>query len=280
MGVPLLHGRDLSPADSGDAPGAIVINRSAAKRFFGDADPIGQTMQWSMGKTQSSMTVVGVAEDVRQEEATDPLVPEIFVEYRQYLRFHDVDAPARQNETAIGFLSFALRTTSNPSALIPAVRQSIAAIDPNIGIDAIAPMEQLEASSRAKQRFYAVMLGVFAVVSAVLAAIGVYGVLAYAVTLRAKEIGVRIALGARAGQVLALVMRRGLLLTAVGVPLGLAAAAAGARSLESMLFGIKPFDPPTFIAVAIGFAIVAAVASYVPALGATRVDPMVTLRDE
>jgi putative ABC transport system permease protein len=173
-----------------------------------------------------------------------------------------------------------LRTTSDPSALIPAVRQSIAAIDPNIGIDAIAPMEQLEASSRAKQRFYAVMLGVFAVVSAVLAAIGVYGVLAYAVTLRAKEIGVRIALGARAGQVLALVMRRGLLLTAVGVSLGLAAAAAGARSLESMLFGIKPFDPPTFIAVAIGFAIVAAVASYVPALGATRVDPMVTLRDE
>ena len=178
MGVPILQGRDLAPADNGDAPGAIVINRSAARRFFGDSNPLGQSMEWIVGKTQSHMTVVGVAEDMRQEEATDPLVPEIFFDYRQYLRFHDVDNPARQNEGVIGFLSFALRTTGQPAALIPAVREATAAIDPNIGIDAIAPMEQLEASSRARQRFYAVMLGVFAAISAVLAAIGVYGVLA------------------------------------------------------------------------------------------------------
>jgi len=280
MGVPILQGRDLSPSDSGDAPGAIVINRSAAKRFFGDANPIGQSMEWSMSKTQSTMTVVGVAEDVRQEEATDPLVPEIFVEYRQYLRFHDVDAPGRQNETAIGFLSFALRTTGDPATLIPVVRESIASIDPNIGIDAIVPMEQLEATARSRQRFYAVMLGIFAAVSAVLAAIGVYGVLAYAVAQRTAEIGVRMALGATTGQVLALIMRRGLMLTAVGVTLGLAAAAAGARSIESMLFGIAPLDPPTFAIVAVGFAILAALASYLPARHATKVDPVVALRQE
>ena len=280
MGVPILQGRDLSPADSGDAPGAIVINRSAARRDFGDANPIGQSMEWVVGKTRSRMTVVGVVEDVRQEEATDPLVPEIFVDYRQYLRFHDVDRPAGQNEGAIGFLSFALRTTGAPAALIPAVRESIVAIDPNIGIDAIAPMEQLEASSRAKQRFYAVMLGVFAVVSAVLAAIGVYGVLAYAVAQRTKEIGVRMALGAQAGQVLSLIMRRGLALTVAGVTAGLIVAAAAARSIESMLFGITPFDPSAFAAVAIGFAVVAAVASYVPAKRATRVDPVVALRED
>ena len=280
MGVPILQGRDLSPADSGDAPGAIVINRSAASRYFGETNPIGQTMEWVVGKTQSNMTVVGVAEDVRQEEATDPLVPEIFVDYRQFLSFHDVDAPQRQNESAIGFLSFALRTTGDPEALVPSVRRSIVAIDPNIGIDAIVPMERLEASSRSRQRFYAVMLGVFAGVSALLAAIGVYGVLAYAVTQRTKEIGVRMALGAGAGQVMALIMRRGLALTAIGVALGLVAAAVGARSIESMLFGIRPLDPPTFAAVAIGFAIVAALASYFPARHATHVDPAVTLRDE
>jgi predicted permease len=280
MGVPILDGRDLSPADSGDGPGAIVINRSAARRFFGDADPIGQSMNWVFGKSQSQMTVVGVAEDVRQEAATDSLVPEVFVDYRQFLAFNASDLPARHNEFAIGFLSFALRTTGDPALQIPAVRQSIAAIDPNIGIDAIAPMEDLEASSRARQRFYAAILGVFAAVSALLAAIGVYGVLAYAVSQRTKEIGVRMALGARADQVLALILRRGLLLTTIGVTLGLVAAAAGARSMESMLFGIQPIDPPTFAAVAIGFASVAALASYFPARQATRVDPAVTLRDE
>jgi putative ABC transport system permease protein len=164
--------------------------------------------------------------------------------------------------------------------LIPAVRETVRAIDRNIGVDVIAPMEHLEASSRSKERFYAVMLGVFAAVSALLAAIGVYGVLAYAVAQRTKEIGVRLALGARAGQVLALVMRQGLALTAAGLAIGFIAAAAGARSIEAMLFGITPLDPPTFTAVAVGFTIVAAAASYVPARYATRVDPAVTLRDE
>jgi putative ABC transport system permease protein len=215
-----------------------------------------------------------------QEQATDPLVPEIFFDYRQFLAFHDVDNPARQNEGVIGFLSFALRTTGDPATLIPAVRETINRIDPNIGIDAIAPMEQLEASSRSKQRFYAAMLGIFAVVSGLLAAIGVYGVLAYAVVQRTREIGVRLALGARASQVLGLILRQGLALTIAGLALGLIAAAAGARSIESMMFGITPIDPPTFAAVAVGFALVATIASYLPARYATRIDPAVTLRDE
>jgi putative ABC transport system permease protein len=279
MGVPQLQGRDLAPSDSGDAPGVIVINRSAAHHFFGETNPVGQSMQWVVGKTQANMTVVGVVEDVRQEDATDPLVPEIFFDYRQYLALPG-GTPAGQNESAIGFLSFALRTTGDPAALIPAVRESIAAIDRNIGIDVIAPLEQLEASSRSRQRFYAVMLVVFAVVSAVLAAIGVYGVLAYTVAQRTKEIGLRMALGAQARQVLALIMRRGLALAGIGVALGLVAAAAAARTIESMLFGITALDPSTFVAVAVGFATIAALASYFPARHATLVDPAITLRDD
>jgi putative ABC transport system permease protein len=237
-------------------------------------------MEWVVGKTQSHMTVVGVVEDMHQEDATDALVPEIFFDYRQYLRFHDVDSPAKQNEAAIGFLSFALRTTGDPAAMVPAVRESIRGIDPSIGIDAIVPMSELEASSRSQQRFYAIMLGAFAAISALLAAIGVYGVLAYAVAQRTREIGVRLDLGARAGQVLALIMQRGLVLTAAGLLLGVAAAAASARSIEAMLFGITPLDLPTFSAVAIAFFIVAALASYVPARHATKVDPAVTLRED
>lgn len=280
MGVPILQGRDLAPSDSGDAPGAIVINRAAAHHYFGDANPVGQVMEWVVGKTQSSMTIVGVVEDVRQVKATDEIVPEVFFDYRQYLAFHDVDNPAKQNEGVIGFLSFALRTAGDPAVMVPAVRGTIRDIDPNIGIDAIAPMEQLENSSRSKQRFYAVMLGVFATVSALLAAIGVYGVLAYSVVQRTKEIGVRVALGARAGQVLALIMRRGLSLAGSGVALGLVIAVFAARTLESMLFGITALDPATFAIVAIGFAAVAAMASYFPARHATAIDPAITLRNE
>jgi len=278
MGVPVLEGRELLPSDDGGAPGAIVMNRLAARRYFGDASPVGQIMEWHVGKTRSAMTVVGVVEDVRQRGATDLLVPEIFVDYRQYLAFHDVDGPARQNETAIGFLSFALKTAGDPVVLVPAVREVLNSVDPNIGIDAILPMERLEASSRARERFYAVVLGVFAAVAALLAAIGVYGVLAYAVVQRTKEIGVRMALGARRGQVLGLIMQKGMLLTTLGVAVGLAGAAAGARSLESMLFGVAPLDPWTFVVVAIGFTLVAAVASYLPARRATKVEPVVALR--
>jgi putative ABC transport system permease protein len=141
-------------------------------------------------------------------------------------------------------------------------------------------MERLVANSVARQRFYAVVLGVFAGVAALLAAIGIYGVLAYAVIQRTQEIGVRIALGARRQQVLNLVLRRGLLLAAAGIALGLAGAGAGTRYLQGMLFGVTPLDGVTFTVVAVGFTLVAALASYVPARRATHVDPMVALRSE
>lgn len=288
MGVPILAGRDLSPADSGGAPGALVLNRSAAQKYFGtecaaDAcrnSPIGQRMDWHVGKAQAQMTVVGVVEDMRQRTATEPLAPEIFFDYRQYLALIDRDLPQRQNEAAIGFLSFALQTARAPATLVPAVRETVSGLDANIGIDAILPMDRLEASATARERFYAVLLGVFAGIAGLLAAIGIYGVLAYSVVQRTQEIGIRMALGAQRAQVLLLVIRQGVMLTAVGVVLGLAGAAAGSRYLQGMLFGVTPLDARTFAAVALAFSLVAVAASYLPARRATAVDPIVALRVE
>jgi putative ABC transport system permease protein len=283
MGVPILQGRDLSTADDAASPLAVVINRVLAQRYFG-SNPVGQTVDWQFDKATFQVVVVGVAEAVRQEAATDELRPEVFVDYRQYMKAQaDVRPDAAAlilNEGAIGFLSFAIRTQDNPSTLIPGVRELIRSFDPNIGIDAIAPMADLEAASVARERFYAVMLTVFAAIAAILAAIGVYGVLAYAVVQRTQEIGVRMALGARRRQVMALVLGRGVALSAIGVTVGLIGASAASRYLQSMLFGIQPLDVSTFALVAAAFMLIAIAASFLPARRATTVDPVVALRHE
>ncbi|HJU42843.1 MAG TPA: ABC transporter permease [Vicinamibacterales bacterium] len=283
MGVPILSGRDLRPTDEAGAPLVVVINRVMADRYFG-SNAVGRTVDWHLDKAVIPVTIAGVAETVRQRTAFEELRPEIFVDYRQYMKLEaDLrpDAAALiNNEGAIGFLSFAIRTNDNPAALIPSVRETIRSLDPNIGIDAISPMADLEATSVARERFYAVILAVFAGVAALLAAIGVYSVLAYAVSQRTQEIGVRMALGAQRGQVLALVLRRGLALSTLGVVLGLIGAAAGSQYLQSMLFGIEPLDISTFALVAATFTLVAAAASYLPARRATTVDPVVALRHE
>jgi putative ABC transport system permease protein len=164
--------------------------------------------------------------------------------------------------------------------VVSQVRDAITRADANAALDAIMPMDSLVANSVARHRFYAVMLTVFASVAALLAAIGIYGVLAYSVVERTREIGLRMALGARRHEVLGLVLRRGLFCAAIGILLGLAGAAAGTRYLQAILYGVTPLDATTFAAVALTFAAVAAFASYLPARRATRVDPMVALRVE
>jgi putative ABC transport system permease protein len=283
MGVPVIAGRDLSPSDNAAASPVIVINRTMASRYF-QGNAVGQLVDWHLDKAVFQVAVAGVVEDVRQRTATEELRPEIFVDYRQYMHAEATVKPGNaervQNEGAIGFLSFAVRTGGDPAALVPMVRESVAAADPNIGIDAIAPMRDLEANAVARERFYAVILGLFAAVAALLAVIGVYGVLAYAVVQRTQEIGVRMALGAQRSQVLGLILRRGLALAAIGVTLGVVGAAGAARYLQSMLFGIDALDPITFVAVASGFIAIALLASYFPARRATRVEPVVALRCE
>jgi putative ABC transport system permease protein len=282
MGVPILDGRELETGDVANAAPVIVINRSAARRFFESARAVGQVVNWYVSDTSVQMTVVGVVEDVRQESLAQETFPEVYVDYRQFLSLLEKwpEYTRRQNEWAIGFLSFAIRTGDAPASVIPAIRRLTGSVDPNIGIDALVPMTRLVASSMARQRFSAVMLGAFAGVAAVLAAIGIYGVLAYLVVQRTSEIGIRMALGAQRAQVLALVLRKGLILTAIGITLGLIGAVAVTRVLQGMLFGITPLDPQTFLGVAVMFGLVTTFASYVPARRATKVDPVVALRSE
>lgn len=286
MGVPLLAGRYLDDRDGAGAPYAVLINRTVANRFYGTANPVGTTMTWhapSMPKSPAMtfpVQVVGVVEDVRQGRVAVPAYAEIFMDYRQIIESHErLKFPTpRIEQIGFGFLSFGVRTRGNPAAAMPDVRRVVRTVDGNAGIDAIHTMDRMVGYSMARQRFYAVLLGVFAAVAGVLAAIGIYGVLAYSVVQRTQEIGIRMALGAERGQVLALVMRRGVALASIGIVAGLIGAFAGARYLQSMLFGVEPRDPATFIAVAAMFAVVTGAAAYLPARRATRVDPMVALR--
>jgi putative ABC transport system permease protein len=287
MGVPLLSGRYLEERD-GAGPLTVVVNRSVARRYFGDANPVGQTLIWRTGQGLNAnlqpfdapLEIVGVVEDVRQGRVAEPAYAEIFMDYRQVRAVHErMRFPkGRVEQISFGFMSFGVKTRTEPSAFIPAIRDAVRGVDPNASLDAIHTMDEMVGYSTARQRFYAVLLGIFAGVAGLLAAIGIYGVLAYAVVQRTQEIGVRMALGAERRQVMSLILRRGVMIAAIGITVGIAGAFAGARYMQSMLFGVEPRDPATFAGVALMFAAVALIASYLPARRATKVDPMVALR--
>jgi predicted permease len=282
MGIPLLAGRDFLGADVSVAPVVVVMNQSAARLYFGAAHlAVGQRVDW-VGGGVTQVTVIGVAENLRNESLAHEPYPEIFVEYHQLLSLlAQWGTPAaQQTELAIGRLSLAVRTHGDPGSAVASVRRLLHAVDPNIGVDAIVPMERLVVGSLARPRFYALSVGAFALVAVVLAIIGVYGMLAYAVVQRTQEIGVRMALGAQRSQVLRVVLRQGVSLALIGIAVGIMGARAGAPLLHGLLFHLSPLDGTTVVVVTGLFAVVAAVASYLPARRATKVDPLVALRTD
>jgi putative ABC transport system permease protein len=280
MGGRLVAGRWFAPSDEAGAPPVIIVNRTVMRRLFNNENPVGQLVHLDGDMDSAPQQIIGVVEDMRQSRLDAEPTPQMFMDYRQVLALAQARKmpPAAQERLAFGFLSFFVRTDRDPAALMPTVRSLVNRVDAAAGIDVMLPMEQLVAASLTRQRFYAILLGLFAAIAAVLGAIGIYGVLAYTVGQRRQEIGIRMALGAERGTVLRMVLRRGIVLLTIGIAIGLAGAAGLTRYLSGMLFDLTPLDPATYAAVALLFAVAALVASYLPAHRATQVDPAVALR--
>src|SRR5919198_189749 len=281
LGVAVRGGRAFDEHDTEKSQPVAIINETAARRFFPDEDPLGKTV-W-LGPPENLLpppppgednhfvrrTVVGVVADMKGSNLSSAAKPEVYAPYSQNKR-----------EGWNNNFMLAVRAGGEPKELLPAIRAQVRALDPEQPLTDVATMEERLGRSLSQQRFTTLLLGLFAGVALLLAAVGVYGVMSYAVAQRTHEIGIRMALGARGRDVLRLVVRHGMLLTLAGVGAGVACALALTRVMSSLLYGVSATDPRTFAGVPVLMALVALAACLAPARRATRVDPMVALRYE
>jgi predicted permease len=273
MGVQLVAGRFFNDGDGAGKTQVMLINQTLARSGFLGEHPLGRQI-YAAGR--APWTVIGIVEDVRQFDLDRDPDPQIFIDARQEpLPNAPLSGLGPPQAPYI-----AVRTMSEPLSVAAGIRGVVKQLEPQATFDNVATMEQLVSNSISRPRLYAVLLGVFAGIAVALAAIGIYGVMAYSVAQRTREIGIRMALGAERADVVSLVFVQSVALTLSGVVLGLAGAAVLTRYLQSLLFGLTPLDPGTFIVVALFFAFVATIASYLPARRATGVDPLVALRCE
>ncbi len=264
MRIRLLKGRAFGETDTGDAQGVVIVNESFARIVLKARDPLAQ--QISFGPPPAAWSaVVGVVADTRDHALAEEPIPEIYVPYLQQPSFS---------------MALVLRTAAHPQGLVGPVRKAVESIDKNQPLSETTTMDEVMAGLVAPRRFQMMLLGLFAMLALVLAAIGIYGVVSYSCSQRVHEFGVRMALGAERRDLLGLVIRQGARLALIGVCAGLGGALALTRFLSGMLYGIKPTDPLTLLAVSLLLTAVALLASYIPARRATKVDPMVALRYE
>jgi putative ABC transport system permease protein len=277
LGIPLLRGRELLTADSAHSPLVGVINRSMAQKYWPDENPIGKAIiafrvvvvstpkGSSVTFKPQELTIVGVVGDIRQLGLDVPPDPELFMPYTQW--------PSSD-------MSLVLRTASEPSSLVPVVKKEIWGVDPDQPVTDIRTMDELVSTEAAGRRFVLQLIGIFAAIALVLAAVGIYGVVSYATRQRTHEIGIRMALGAGGRQILWLVAGQNAKWLLIGITAGVASALALTRLLGAYLYAVRPTDPLTFVAVGLLLLAVALLAVCIPARRATKVDPMVALRYE
>ena len=273
MQIPLLRGRDFGDEDVAGRPASILISESMARRFWPGEDPIGKrlTLTFSPGRVRE---VVGVIGDVKLD-GLDQTRPSTAL----YVPLGQLADP-----TDLAFRSFPMtlvaRTATSPASMVGAVTNAIHQVDGTMPIRDIFTMDDLVANSLSQSRFNMLLLGAFAGLALLLAAIGIYSVLSYSVRQRVPEIGIRLALGARVTDVLRMVVMEGMRPTLIGVAIGTAAALAMGRVVANLTFQVKPTDPTTFVAVAVVLALIALLACVIPAYRASKVDPVIALRNE
>jgi predicted permease len=265
MGTPLLRGRMFDATDRADGPQVVVVNESMARRFWPNQDPIGKRVRLGPNPSAPWETVVGVVGDIRQTSLQEDPKPTVF-----------------ENDVQHGWggLTIVIRTTGDPLRAAPALRTAVRQADPQQAVRSVMTMDEILAASLARRRFSLALFACFGVTALVLATVGVYGVLSYAVSSRTQEFGVRMALGANATQVMRVVLSDGLRWAGLGLTLGLVGAVGAGRALRGSLYTIAPTDVTTYAIVAVTLAGVATLACVIPGLRATRVDPNVALRGE
>jgi putative ABC transport system permease protein len=262
MRVPLLGGREFTDADNALAPKVIIVNETFARRFWPNQNPIGKLVVVGRGPDPSE--VVGMTADARNNGLAQDTQAQLYLPFQQL---------------PWGNMNLLVRTAVQPNSLISAVRAQISSVDPDQPLTQIQTVDQLMDSSRAQPRFTMLLLGVFSAAALALAVIGIYGVLAYAVSQRRQELGIRLALGADRGNILGLVVRQGLMLTGVGIATGLVAALFLTRLMSSLLYKVGALDLTTFTFAPLVFLVIALLASYLPAVRATKVNPVEALRE-
>ena len=264
MDIPLLAGRDVHDGDTEEKDPVAVINETFARQIYPGDTPIGRKFILNLGN-EKPHEIIGVVGDVKLVTLEGEIRPTAYLSSRQY---------------AFGLMNFVVRTTGEPGRLGPSAVRVVREIDPLLPVSAVQPLEEVFAESIARPRLTAVAMSVFAGAALLLAALGVYGIVAYSVSQRAREFGIRVALGAQPGQIIGMVVGQNLRIVAFGLAAGLLAAIPATRLLRGLLFQVGPNDPMTFVLIGVMLAAVAIVASYLPARRGTQVDPVVTLKAE
>jgi putative ABC transport system permease protein len=264
MNIPLLAGRDVNDRDTDDQPPVAVINETFARQIYPGDNPIGRKFILNLGDS-APHEIIGVVGDVKLVSLEGEVRPTAYLSSQQY---------------PFGLMTFVVRTTGDPARLGPAAIRVVRTIDPLLPVSAVQPLDDVFAESIAKPRLTVMAMGIFGGAALLLAALGVYGIVSYSVSQRSREFGIRLALGARAGQIVAMVVGQNLRIVAVGLAIGLLTAIPATRLLRGLLYQVGPNDPITFIAIGSTLAAVAIVAAYLPARRGTQVDPVVALKAE